>query len=128
MNIAALINEGAQIKANMDAMKNRLDEINAVLAEAADFSKSNTAHLVGDGVKATLTRKINTRWDQPGLNALRLEMGDGAFFDVFAWKFEPTGKKNLDAALKYSPHANQIKACMTTTPGKPSVKYENVEA
>ncbi len=128
MDLKTLINEGAMLKNQIDAMKGRLDEINAMLSECADFSKSNTAHLVGDGVSATLTRKMNTRWNQVGLNALRMEMGDGAFFDVFAWEFKPTAKKDLDAALKYSPHASKIKDCMTTSPGKPSVKYEIVES
>jgi hypothetical protein len=54
-------------------------------------------------------------------------MGDGEFFRVFRWTFEPVSKKTLDAALEFSGHAEAIRAAFTVKPGAPQFTFALME-
>lgn len=126
--ITNLIEEGAAIKADIDAQTKRLREINAILAENAQFADGkNTAHLVGCRFKATVQRKETISWDQDALAMTRADLGDETFFGLFGWEFKPRAKKELDGFLKHSPKAEAVRSAMIIKQSSPSVTYVALE-
>ena len=129
MNIESLIDEGAAIKAEVQEKTQRLREINAILAEQAQFPDGKkTAHLVGCNFQATVQVKENISWDQELLAQARASLGDGEFFGLFGWEFKPRAKKDLDGFLKHSPKAPLVHAAMVIKPASPSVSFTALEA
>lgn len=125
-----LAREYAANKAKADALTARNAEIAEKLATAARFKDgSNTGHLLAGGYKMTVTRKFNTKWLPEKLEIARRELTDELFFKVFAWKYEPRSKKELDGFLEYaSPEFRAaILAAMETSPGRPAIKLEAVQ-
>ena len=126
MTIDQIVQQYAANKAEAD----RLAAINADLAEqmlaAATFKPdSDTGHLQAGGYKVAITKRINEKWDQEKLGALRESMGE-IFHRVFRSKYEPDRRAlrefyadSTDVALK----AKLRNACIAT-PGKPGVKLE----
>jgi len=126
--IADLIEEGADLKAEIDERTKRLREINAILATAATFPEGkSTAHLVGCRFKAKVQRKETTEYDQALLGTAREALGDQTFFALFGWEYKPKAKKELDGFIKYDPRADVVLAAMTKKAGSPSVTYELLE-
>lgn len=122
-----LAREYAANKAKADALTARNAEIAESLAAAAAFKDgSNTGHLSAGGFNITITRKFNTKWLAEKLEDARAKLTDELFFKVFAWRYEPRSKKELDGFLKFAAPDFRavILAAMETSPGKPSVKLE----
>ena len=125
-----LAKEYAANKAQADALTARNAEIADLLTAEAKFKDgSNTGHLMAGGYKFTVTRKFNTKWLPEKLEIARAKMTDELFFKVFAWKYEPRSKKELDGFLEYAAPEFRaaILAAMETSPGKPGVKLEAIQ-
>jgi len=128
---AALIREGAALKAEIDEKSERLREIHVHLLGIASFAPGKkTAIVEGAGLKAKIQKKEYVKFDQEKLARARLEMGDPSFTKVFGWAFKPRTAKDLDAFLSYgdAEHVALVRDAMTITPGAPQVSYETVEA
>ena len=130
-DLDALVLEYADNKARADELTARNAEIAEALEKAARFRDgSNTGHLTaGGGQKVTVTRRFNTRWVAEKLEAARAKMTDELFFKVFAWRYEPRSKKDLDGFLEYaSPEFRAaILEAMEISPGKPAIKLEALQ-
>ena len=75
--LAALIEEGAAIKAAITENTKRLREIGVILADHAVFPDGkNTAHMAGSSHKATIQRKETINWDQDLLAQARAALRD----------------------------------------------------
>jgi hypothetical protein len=63
------------------------------------------------------------------LETARVRLTDELFFKVFAWKYEPRSKKELDGFLEYAAPEFRaaILAAMETSPGKAGIKLEAVQ-
>ena len=130
MGLDALVLEYAANKARADALTARNAEIAEELEKLAIFKDgSNTGHLTAGGQKVTVTRRFNTRWVAEKLEAARAKMTDELFFKVFAWRYEPRSKKDLDGFLEYaSPEFRAaILEAMEISPGKPAIKLEALQ-
>jgi hypothetical protein len=105
-----------------------LSELKAELAREAVYKEGcRTGHLAGNVFAVTVQLRETVKWDQKALESLRGEMGDGDFFKVFRWTFEPDSKKALDAALEYSPWARKIRDAFKASPAAPSVTFKRME-
>ena len=125
-----LVREYAANKEKADQLTARNAEIAERLEAAARFKDgSNTGHLSAGGRKVTITRKFNTKWVGEKLEAARAKLTDELFFKVFAWKYEPRSKKELDGFLEFAAPEFRaaILAAMETSPGKPGVKLEALQ-
>lgn len=123
--VESMIAEYVKNKRLADGLKARNDQLALKLAEAASF-QDDKALLEGAGVKMTITKRINEKWDQGQLAVLRKTAGDGLFYTLFRNKFEPNTsalrtfmRGNSDSAIK-----NAIIAACTTSLGRPSIKIE----
>ena len=115
-----LCNEYLANKAEIDRLTKRNKEISEQLDQVACFNEgSMTGHVAIDGYKVTLTHRINTTWDQKGLDAVRQLAGDKEFAVAFTYEFKPRSKADLDAYLRMaSPQiAQAIAAAKTDKPG-----------
>ena len=125
-----LVREYVANKEQADALTARNAELTNKFAVLAKYKDGcNTGHLVAGGYKLTVTKKVNTRWLSDKLENARSTLTDELFFNLFAWRYEPRSKKELDAFLKYasSDFRTVILSAMETSPGKPSVKLEAVQ-
>ena len=115
-----LCNEYLANKADIDRLTKRNKEIAEALDAAATYKEgSATGHADVDGYKVTLTRRINTTWNQQGLDFVRQLAGDKEFGVAFTYEFKPRSKADLDAYLRMaSPQiAQAIAAAKTDKPG-----------
>lgn len=123
----ALMKEGAQLKAQIDQMAERLREINKTLAEKAEFKDGKkTAHLFAPGIKATVQLRENIKWDQDRLAEVKKHF---AWFDtVFKSEYKPKSSKELTVAMAKSAEFEKAVAwARTITPAAPGVTYETIE-
>lgn len=126
--LAALVDEGAALKATIAEHTQRLREIGAILCERAQFADGkNTAHMTGTSHKVTIQRKETINWDQDLLAQARAGLGDNEFFQLFGWEFKPRAKKELDGFLKHSPKAPLVHQAMIIKPASPAVTYTALE-
>ncbi len=128
---AALIREGATLKAEIDEKAEHLREIHARLTALAKFPQGKkTATLEGAGRRVKIQLKDYVKFDQEKVGAARLAMGDHTFAQVFGWTFKPKSQRDLDGFLVHGKpeHVALVREAMTITPGAPSVTYELVEA
>lgn len=123
--VESMIAEYAANKARADELKARNDELADELAKMAVFS-GNTAKMEGAGVRLTISRRINERWDQARLASLREKVGDGLFLSLFRQKYEPQ-----DTVLRSFMHGENdgklkadIMAACATSAGRPVIKVE----
>ena len=129
-DLDALVLEYADNKARADELAARNAEIAEALEKAARFRDgSNTGHLTAGGQQVTVTRRFNTRWVAERLEIARAALTDELFFKVFAWKYEPRSKKDLDAFLKYAAPEFRavVLAAMETSPGRAAIKMEALQ-
>ena len=123
--IEDLVEEGYQIKAQLDTYQERLRDINKQIESLVDFNGKSTARVETDNVKITITRKINTSWDQGKLE----QVSDK--FDFFKKAFKVEYKPIAKAMAVYvEAHPEFKKAtdwAKTEKPGAPQVKYELIE-
>ncbi len=118
-------------KAEMDRLSARNKDITAELEKVATFKEgSSTGHAPIDGFKVTLTRRINTSWDQKGLEAVRQLAGDKDFSIAFTYEFKPKSKADLDVYLRMAPKEVQeaIAKAKTDKPGSMGVEIKVVES
>ena len=114
-------------KAEIDRLTKRNKEIAERLDQSAMFKEgAMTGHVAVDGYKVTLTHRVNTTWDQKGLDAVRQLAGDEEFSIAFTYKFEPRSKADLDAYVRMaSPQIVQaIAAAKTDKPGSTSCEIK----
>ena len=78
-----LIREGATLDKEIKKAKRRLKEVNALVAEAAEFKGgAMTGHTVGAGHKVTVLKKENVKWDQGRLREIAALLPE-RFCEVF---------------------------------------------
>ena len=129
LSLPDLIDLAGAVHAEIKDREKRLSEIKGRIAEAAVYKgDSKTAHLDGLRYAVTVQKKENVKWDQGKLEELREAAGDGEFFKVFKWTFEPHSKKLLDGALEFGAHRELIKAAMAVTPGSPTFTFKPMES
>jgi hypothetical protein len=122
-----LIKEGAQLKAQIDRLSERLREINKTLAEKAKFEDGKkTAHLFAPGIKARIQLRENVKWDQARLLEVKKHF---AWLDsVFKSEYKPKSSKELTVAMaKSAEFEKAIEWVRTITPAAPGVTYEIIE-
>lgn len=127
----SLVREGSAIKAQIDVSQARLKEINARLAEIAEYKPgAKTGMVIGSGVQAKVQLKEYEKWDQEKLEQARALLGDELFFRLFRWEFSPRSKRELDGFLGFAPenHRRAVLDALTVKPGAPYVTYERMEA
>ena len=118
-------------KAEIERITARNKEITAELEKAATFKDgSSTGHIPIDGFKVTLTRRINTSWDQKGLETVRQLAGDKEFSLAFTYEFKPRSKADLDVYLRMAPKEVQeaIAKAKTDKPGAMGIEIKAVES
>lgn len=121
-----LIKEGAQLKGYIDQATAKLREINAQLAEAAEFKEgSKTGYVFGAGMKVKVSLRDNVKWDQDRIAQIISHIPNAK--ECFKTEYKPDNKK-LDAAIARSEELEKaVDWARTVTPGAPSVTYEIVE-
>ncbi|MGD9216520.1 MAG: hypothetical protein PVJ84_17040 [Desulfobacteraceae bacterium] len=123
----ALIKEGAQLKAQIDQLTERLREINKTLAEKAEFKDGKkTAHLFAPGIRAKIQLRENVKWNQARLLEVKKHF---AWFDsVFKGEYKPQSPKELTVAMaKSAEFEKAVEWARTITPAAPGVTYETIE-
>lgn len=116
----AMIAEWLDNKSRADELTNRNREI---AQELAGMVKGK-GKIEGNGLKATISTPIYTKWDQAGLENARQIIGNEVFFRVFKPEFKPKAKALLDAWLDSADPAlaTPVIKAMTTKPGLPQLK------
>ena len=126
MSSQSLIQEGATLKMQIEAMTSRLREINAALATEAEFKNGKkTGYLVGDGYKVKVVLRDNVKWDQEKLAQVISHLP--VIQDCFRTEYKPDSKK-LELAMARSEEVEKaIVWARTITPGTPAVTYEPIQ-
>jgi len=126
MELMELIQAGAKIKAEMDALQLRLKDINQEIYEKTTFiDGKNTVNTKSGNITAKIQKKETYAWDQAKLDAARNIIGDAKFMEVFAFKWKESSKKTLDGFLAHAPDEQKktVLAALTIKPSY-SVSYE----
>lgn len=129
MNAQDFCSEFIANKTEIDRLTKRNKEITEQLDQIAMFKEgSQTGHVMAEGYKVTLTHRVNTTWDQQGLDFVRQLAGDKEFGVAFTYEFKPRSKADLDAYLRMaSPQiAQAIIAAKTDKPGATSCEIKAV--
>ena len=126
MDIMELIQAGAKINAEMDALQLQLKDINQEIFEKTTFiDGKNTVNTQAGNINAKIQRKETYAWDQAKLDTARQILGDAKFMEVFAFKWKEASKKTLDGFLAHAPDEQKkpVLAALTIKPSY-SVSYE----
>ena len=126
MELMELIQAGAKIKAEMDALQLRLKDINQEIYEKTTFiDGKNTVNTKAGNITAKIQKKETYAWDQAKLDAARNIIGDAKFMEVFAFKWKESSKKTLDGFLAHAPDEQKkpVLAALTIKPSY-SISYE----
>ena len=126
MELTALIQEGAKLKAEMDAIQLQLKDVNQQIFEQTTFiDGKNTVNTKAGNITAKIQKKETYAWDQAKLDEARQVIGDAKFLDIFSFQWKAASKKKLDGFLEFAP-AEQKKPIMDALTIKPSysVSYE----
>ena len=126
MSSQSLIQEGANLKIQIEAMTERLRQINAALATEAEFKNGKkTGYLVGGGFKVKVVLRDNVKWDQEKLVQVISHLP--VLQDCFRTEYKPDSKK-LELAMARSEEVEKaIVWARTITPGTPAVTYEPIQ-
>lgn len=125
-DINDLIQAGAKLKAEIDALQLQLKDINQQIFEQTTFANGkNTVNTQAGNINAKIQRKETYAWDQEKLDAARNIIGDAKFMEIFAFKWKESSKKTLDGFLAHAPD-EQKKPVLAALTIKPSfaVTYE----
>ena len=126
MELVELIQTGAKLKTELDAIQAKLRDINQEIFEKTTFTDGkNTVNSRAGNITAKIQRKETYAWDQAKLDEARRIIGDAKFMDVFAFKWQAASKKKLDGFLKFAA-PKEKKPVMDALTIKPSysVSYE----
>lgn len=126
MELMELIQAGAKIKAEMDALQLQLKDINQGIFEKTTFlDGKNTVNTKAGNITAKIQKKETYAWDQAKLDAARQILGDAKFLEVFVFKWKESSKKVLDGFLAHAPDEQKkpVLAALTIKPSY-SVSYE----
>lgn len=126
-NMINLAAEWAENKKTIDGLTERNRSIAELLDKAATYKEGGmTGKLQAGPWKVTITRRVNTTWDQRKLETARHIMGDETFSKAFTFKFEPRTKAIFDDFLFRCERdeAILIMGAKTDRTGAPGVKIE----
>jgi len=126
MELIELIQTGAKLKAELDAIQLKLRDVNQEIYEKTTFvDGKNTVNTKAGSITAKIQKKETYAWDQAKLDAARNIIGDAKFMEVFAFKWKESSKKTLDGFLAHAPD-EQKKPVLDALTIKPSysVSYE----
>lgn len=125
-DINDLIQAGAKLKAEIDALQLQLKDINQQIFEQTTFANGkNTVNTQAGNINAKIQRKETYAWDQAKLDAARQTLGDSKFLEIFAFKWKESSKKAIDGFLAHAPEEQKkpVLAALTIKPSY-SVSYE----
>lgn len=125
-NINDLIQAGAKLKAEIDALQIQLKDVNQQIFENTTFtSGKNTVNTKAGNITAKIQKKETYAWDQAKLDAARNIIGDVKFMKIFAFKWKESSKKTIDGFLANAPEEQKkpVLAALTIKPSY-SVSYE----
>ena len=126
MDEKALIVEGAQLKELISTMTERLREINAQLAECADFPNGGkTGRLIGGGYLIKVVLRDNIKWDQERIQQMISHLP--AAVECFKAEYKPDNRKLEKVMAKDEAVEKAVAWARTITPGAPTVTYERLE-
>ena len=126
MELVELIQEGAKLKAELDAIQLKLRDVNQEIFEKTQFlDGKNTVNTKAGSITAKIQKKETYAWDQAKLDAARNIIGDAKFMEIFAFKWKESSKKTLDGFLAHAPDEQKkpVLAALTIKPSY-SVSYE----
>ena len=126
MELWDLIQAGAKLKNEIDALQLQLKDINQQIFEKTTFvDGKNTVNTKAGSITAKIQKKETYAWDQAKLDTARQIIGDAKFMDVFAFKWKESSKKTLDGFLAHAPDEQKkpVLAALTIKPSY-SVSYE----
>jgi len=128
MELAELLREGEALKRAIADDTKRLRNINQQVAAAAQFKGgAKTGHAVAGGIRAKVTLRENTRWDQGRLAQLKAWHPE-LFRNAFASEYKPLSAKALEAVAGANPDfAQGVTWARTVSDGAPQVEYELLE-
>lgn len=131
MRIADLMKEALDIKTRIDADRERLAQINTVLAAGVQFKNgSKTARIAEDGYLAKVQLRETVSWDQEALCRAVKKMGVSEFRKGFTFEYKPRSARILKDWLA-SPETSEenrklIAEARQVKNGLPSVSIEYV--
>ena len=126
MELWDLIQAGAKLKNEIDALQLQLKDINQQIFEKTTFvDGKNTVNTKAGSITAKIQKKETYAWDQAKLDAARNIIGDAKFMEIFAFKWKESSKKTLDGFLANAPDEQKkpVLAALTIKPSY-SVSYE----
>ena len=126
MELIELIQTGAKLKAELDAIQLKLRDVNQEIYEKTTFvDGKNTVNTKAGSITAKIQKKETYAWDQAKLDAARNIIGDAKFMEIFAFKWKESSKKTLDGFLANAPDEQKkpVLAALTIKPSY-SVSYE----
>ena len=126
MELWDLIQAGAKLKNEIDALQLQLKDINQQIYEKTTFTDGkNTVNTKAGNITAKIQKKETYAWDQAKLDEARQIIGDAKFMDIFSFKWQAASKKKLDGFLEFAT-PEQKKPVMNALTIKPSysVTYE----
>ena len=126
MELWDLIQAGAKLKNEIDALQLQLKDINQQIFEKTTFvDGKNTVNTKAGSITAKIQKKETYAWDQAKLDAARNIIGDAKFMEIFAFKWKESSKKTLDGFLAHAPDEQKkpVLAALTIKPSY-SVSYE----
>ncbi|MFZ3048047.1 MAG: hypothetical protein WA151_19195 [Desulfatirhabdiaceae bacterium] len=117
---------GAELKFQIDNMKEELSRINIFLTENAVYKPGvKTGHLEAHGIKVDTTPKENIKYDQDKL--LTVKEHFEFFGEAFKTEYEPISKAMKAFMAENDEFRKAVEWSRTVTPGAPSVKYTKIE-
>ena len=121
-----LIQEGARLKEQILAMTDRLREINAQLAECAEYPNGGkTGHLSGGGYLIKVILRDNIKWDQERIQQMISHLP--GVKECFKAEYKPDNRKLEKVMAKDEAVEKAVAWARTVTPGAPTVTYERLD-
>lgn len=121
-----LIQEGANLKMQIEAMTERLRQINTVIVAEAEFKNGKkTGYLVGGGFKVKVVLRDNVKWDQEKLAQVISHLP--VIQECFRVEYKPDSKKLELAMARNAEVETAVLWARTITPGTPAVTYEPIQ-
>ena len=118
----------AALKQQQKDIENQIEELVPVIAGAAEFKLgSKTGHLVAAGIKMTVTKRENEKWNQAELAKVKAWTGDEKFFKFFKAEYKPQSAAHTKAMAEDEQMALVIAKCRTVTPGSTGLSWEPLE-
>jgi hypothetical protein len=122
-----LVDMAAGFKNEEQRASNMRKEIEKVIRERIQRGEGNTQKLYGLRYVAKISLKIDRKYDQAKIEALRAKLPEDEFLKLFGYEWQPLSKKAIDAAAAFSPYKEDVKATFIEKEASPYFQYELLE-